>query len=114
MPDCYTLAIVQGADLLVEFRWVDAAGNPKSLADYSPKSEVRTAPGGELLLDLTPHFAKEPDGRTGVLALDVPAGDTATVDKPGVWDLYLIGGAAPDVRLIGGDTTIELAVTDIA
>lgn len=111
--DCYRLDFVQGADLRVAFQWNDAAGNPKSLADYSPKSEVRTAPGGELILDLTPFYAKEPGGQTGRLELDVPGGDTATIDKPGVWDLYLIGGAEPDVRLIGGDTTIELGVTDV-
>jgi hypothetical protein len=114
MTDCYRLDVVQGADLRVRFQWNRSDGSPVDLSDYSPFSQIRTAPGGDLILDLTPFFVKEPDGITGALDLIVPGGETRNVDRSGVWDLFLIGGAEPDVKLLTGDTTIELAVTGSA
>jgi hypothetical protein len=111
MTDCYRLDVVQGADLRVRFLWKDSLGAPVSLADYSPFSQIRSSVGGDLVLDLTPYFTKEPGGATGVLELDVPGSATRDVTVAGVWDLFLIGGAAPDVKLLTGETTIELAVT---
>ena len=77
-------------------------------AGWSARSQIRSgyADSGELLLDLTPYLTV-----TGpAVRLSIPASQTQTLNRNGVWDLEMVNGSTV-VRLLQGKAIVSLEVT---
>lgn len=77
-------------------------------AGWSARSQIRSAPAdnGELLLDLTPYLAVI----GAAIRLAIPATQTETLTRNGVWDLEVYQGATV-VRLLNGRAIVSPEVT---
>jgi hypothetical protein len=77
-------------------------------AGWTARSQIRSAPAdtGDLLLDLTPYLSIT----GGSIQLAIPAAQTETLNRNGVWDLELSQGSTV-VRLLNGKMIVSLEVT---
>jgi hypothetical protein len=77
-------------------------------AGWSARSQIRSAPAdnGELLLDLTPYLAVI----GAAIRLAIPATQTETLTRNGVWDLEVYQGSTV-VRLLSGRAIVSPEVT---
>lgn len=109
-PARVNLVLDQGSAYYGAYNWVQN-GEPVNLRDYIPSAQIRTAPGGRLIADLTPFLFI--DDETFLISLNLPATITAKIDRDGVWDLFLtnIYDAGDAVRLLAGSVTTRLSVT---
>ena len=104
--------------------WTRADGTRRTLAGLAARLEVRTKPGGPLLLALTSAVgggigveqATVNGDATGVITLTIPGPLSAPLTQSGVpYDLKLTTVAAPDgepsYRLVEGLIILDLGVT---
>ncbi|GHD70195.1 hypothetical protein GCM10010317_076990 [Streptomyces mirabilis] len=77
-------------------------------AGWSARSQIRSAPAdsGEILLDLTPYLAVI----GAAIRLAIPATQTQTITRNGVWDLEVYQGSTV-VRLLNGRAIVSPEVT---
>ena len=77
-------------------------------AGWTARSQIRSAPAdsGDLLLDLTPYLSIT----GGAIRLAIPAVQTETLTRNGVWDLEMVNGSTV-VRLLNGKMIVSLEVT---
>jgi hypothetical protein len=102
----WDLYIEQGATFVQTYTVVD---DPDfTWAGWSARAQIRSAPAdsGDLLLDLTPYLTIT--GAT--IRLAIPATQTETLNRNGVWDLEVQQGATV-VRLLNGRMIVSLEVT---
>lgn len=119
------LEIVQRATFSLSVTWKDSAtpAVPISLAGYYAHMQIRSKAGaaGDPLVDVTsaatggatPDILLEPNDRTGVVEVRIPATKTAQLTKNCVYDLFLIKSNDPTeaTRLIFGPIAVSRAVT---
>ena len=75
---------------------------------WTARAQIRSAPAdnGDLLLNLTPYLLV-----TGAaIRLAIPADQTQTLTRNGVWDLELVQGSTV-IRLLNGKAIVSLEVT---
>lgn len=114
-----TLNVYQGAECIWSaiYSQTDNTTSPPTttpvdLSDYTPKAQIRTQPGGQLLLDITDFVALEPDAVTGRVLITIPGSATAALKQPGTWDLFLVPTDTDDaICLFSGAVALELANT---
>jgi hypothetical protein len=115
----WDLLIEQGADFLQTYAWSTEDGDRKDFDDVDAFAQIRTRPGADLLLDLTPHLSVVngvvlADGSTGQgLKLAVPGSATEQLARGGTWDLLLVDKTDPGARefLLYGRVSVRKAVT---
>lgn len=75
---------------------------------WSVRAQIRSAPAdsGDLMLDLTDYLTIT----GGSIQLAIPAAQTETLTRNGVWDLEVVQGATV-VRLLKGKAVVSLEVT---
>jgi hypothetical protein len=102
----WDLYIEQGATFVQTYTVVDEPDF--TWAGWSARAQIRSAPAdsGDLLLDLTPYLTIT--GAT--IRLAIPATQTETLSRNGVWDLEVQQGATV-VRLLNGKMIVSLEVT---
>lgn len=102
----WDLYIEQGATFVQSYTVVDDPGF--TWDGWTARAQIRSAPAdsGELLLDLTPYLTVI--GAT--IRLAIPAAQTETLTRNGVWDLEVALGATV-VRLLNGKAIASLEVT---
>lgn len=123
MAEATLLTVEQGATFTHVFTWLDAAGQPVSLAGRRARMQVRApeSQGGGLLLDLTSDQNDAQYSPSAHLRL-APAGDveiylgatrTAQLQSGGVYDLKIesVSDADEVVRLVQGKVKLDKQVT---
>jgi hypothetical protein len=124
MMGTYDLTIPTGVTWTRTLIWTRADGSRRSLAGLAARMEIRTKPGGPLLLALsseagggiTLEQATVDGDAAGVIALTIPGPLSAPLTQTGVpYDLQLRTLAAadgePSYRLIEGLVYLDLGVT---
>jgi hypothetical protein len=101
----WDLYIEQGSTFVQTFTALD---DGFTWDGWAARAQIRSAPAdtGALLLDLTPYLTV--DGPAVRIA--VPATQTQTLTRNGVWDLELVQGSTV-VRWINGKVHVSLEVT---
>lgn len=106
----------QGRRLLEAYLLTGSDGAPMLLGvAWTASAQLRTSPGGELLLDFTPYLGVDPVVPNR-LVLDVPGTATATVQRGGEWELVLVpvvGGPADALPILRGPVLLERAVVEL-
>lgn len=122
----FHLHITQGAGKVETFFLYGEDGQRRTFTGYTARAQIRPRPGGTALLDLTPHITithdvddELDDGTTTTgqaLVLSIPGNITRTLDRAGVWDLYLVhaSDSIADEQMLHGNVTIHRAVTTLA
>ena len=107
-PGLYVLDLYRGDSYVWLFTvWADAAKTvPADLTDVVARAEVRTAPGGTLLLELPCVI----DGNEITMELPADAWGTDTARK-GSWDLELTYPDGPVRTILAGSVAITTDVT---
>jgi hypothetical protein len=101
----WDLLIEQGSTFVQTYTVTDPGF---SWDGWTARSQIRSAPAdtGTLLLNLTPYLTV-----TGAaIRLAIPADQTQTLTRNGVWDLELVQGSTV-VRLLEGKAIVSLEVT---
>lgn len=98
------LCVTQGQPLSFRMRWW-RDGQPQDLTGRSIVFEVRSKPGGPLLLDVAPFCTVDPEF-PDVLVVEVPAVFTRDLPSSGVWDVFI-----DSFRLAHGPMVLSLAVS---
>jgi len=102
----WDLRVEQGSTFVQTFTALDTGF---TWDGWTARAQIRSAPadsGGEILLDLTPYLTV--DGPSVRIA--VPATQTQTLTRNGVWDLELVSGSTV-VRWLNGKVIVSLEVT---
>jgi hypothetical protein len=120
----YDFTVQTGVTWTRTLIWTRADGTRRTLAGLAARLEVRTKPGGPLLLALTSAPGggigveqTSVDGdTTGVITLTIPGPLSAPLNQSGVpYDLKLTTAAAPDgepsYRLVEGLIILDIGVT---
>lgn len=112
-PGLLPLPLEQGRRFRESYLISDAAGLPLTLTGtWTPYAQIRDAPGGKLLLDLSAMFTLD-DGAPGRLTMDIPGSATLPLPRGGVWELVLVplvGGIASAEPLLRGPVLLDIAV----
>lgn len=110
----YTIQIEPGATFELPLQFLDANSVPINLTGYTARMQVRPAPGGTLILDLTTSNGKIviTDAAQGKLKLLVEASETNSV-PPGVYryDLELQSPANVVTRYLEGQVRVKEQIT---
>lgn len=101
----WDLKIEQGATFVQTFTALDAGF---SWDGWTARAQIRSAPAdsGDILLTLTPYLTV--DGPSVQIA--IPATQTQTLTRNGVWDMELVSGSTV-VRWLNGKVLVSLEVT---
>jgi hypothetical protein len=101
----WDLRIEQGSTFVQTYTVTDAGF---SWAGWSARAQIRSAPAdsGDLMLDLTPYLSII----GAAIRLAIPAAQTETLTRNGVWDLEMVSGSTV-VRLLNGRAVVSLEVT---
>lgn len=101
----WDLKIEQGATFVQTFTALDEGF---SWDGWTARAQIRSAPAdsGDILIDLTPYLTV--DGPSVQIA--VPATQTQTLNRNGVWDLEMVSGSTV-VRWLNGKVIVSLEVT---
>lgn len=87
-------------------------GQPKDMTDAHAKLQVRTAPGGDLVLALADGEGITLGGVTGGVDVWMSASDTASLTQPRcVYDLLVDFGGGDRRRLLEGAVLVDPPVT---
>ena len=87
-------------DFIRTLQYLDEAMNPVNLEGYSVAAEVRSAPGGALILDLIPTIV---DAITGTIKIDIPH----TALTAAALKLHLVRETATLRETLGDGTFLE-------
>lgn len=112
------LVLSQGADNSFSFVYNTLVGTTKTPVDLTGttvRSQIRSAVGGALYLDLIPLVTL--GGLAGTISLVIPAATTEpkawNTRTEGVWDLELVSASGAVVRFATGTVTIVPDVTRV-
>lgn len=114
MTTLYDIEIQQGAKFLLNVQARNKADNSiLSLVGYSGKLQIKSAPGGTLLMEAsTANGYITINGPSGIVSINVPATVTAPMTwNTGVYDLEVFTGAPDTIRLLEGYAALSLEVT---
>lgn len=114
-PAQLDVSMMQAATFSAEYRWLNN-GVAQSLAGYSARMSVGLKRGRPPILTVTSdagEIAIEPDGRTGIVAVTIPAAKTSLLTKSGRYDLLVIDPSGVVTRLAEGAVTLDGAVTPV-
>ncbi|MFI9244161.1 hypothetical protein ACIGXF_16585 [Streptomyces sp. NPDC053086] len=102
----WDLRIEQGATFMQTYTITDPADF--TWDGWSARAQIRSAPAddGDLLLDLTPYLTV----LGNAVRLAIPAAQTETLTRNGVWDLEMVNGTTV-VRILQGRAVISPEVT---
>lgn len=75
------------------------------ISDLSVRAEIRSAPGGRLLLNMAPYCLADPSDPTNLL-VSVPGGVTAGIALSGIYDIWV-----ETTRVLYGSALVELSVS---
>jgi hypothetical protein len=101
----HDLYIEQGATFVQHYAVTDEGF---TWAGWTARSQIRSAPAdsGELLLNLTPYLSIS----DATVTLAIPAAQTQTLTRNGVWDLEMVQGSTV-VRILQGRMILSREVT---
>jgi len=109
------LEIAQGATFSRAISYLQANGSPRDLTDYTARMQIRTAVGGDLIVELnTENGGIIIEGLLGRVTMTMGSAETAALPATtGVFDLELSSPDATPVvtRLLEGTVTITPEVT---
>lgn len=114
----WDLAIVQGVDFSESYTWTSEAGR-MGFDGWTPQAQIRSHPGGRLLMDLTPGLTiedgiEDSNGTTGeAIRLYLSGEQTAALRSGGVWDLLLVDGPTR-LKLFTGGVRVTRTATVVA
>lgn len=117
------LALEQGSSWRKQFEWHQAPpegsppgtlGDPYDLTGCTAIAQIRTGPGGRLMVELTDGDGITLGGEDGTIAVHI-TGEKARelTSRRGQWDLYIIFPSGDPVRLLDGKVTIDPTVTQL-
>lgn len=101
----WDLYIEQGATFVQHYTTTDEGF---TWAGWTARAQIRSAPAdrGDLLLNLTPYLSIS----EATVSLAIPASQTQTLTRNGVWDLEMVQGSTV-VRILNGRMILSLEVT---
>jgi hypothetical protein len=101
----WTLRIEQGSTFVQTYTVQDEGF---TWAGWTARAQIRSAPAdsGDLMLDLTPYLSII----GAAVRLAIPATQTQTLTRNGVWDLEMVSGSTV-VRLLNGKAVVSPEVT---
>jgi hypothetical protein len=109
LPGKYDLTLYRGDSGAWRFvLWDDAAHtDPFDLTGATVKSEIRDKPGGVVIADLDCAVTLP-----NIVAVTLPAADSASIPVRGVWDLQVTFADATVRTMVAGAVTSTADVTD--
>lgn len=108
----YPLLVQPHADFLAEITWTDDEGQAVNLSGYTAKMQIRDAPNGNLIQDLTVAPNTLTVQPAGVFLAYMPASVTATLAwTHAYFDLVAISGSGYVYRVLEGPVYLDLGVT---
>lgn len=119
------IEIVQRQTFTMTLTWTTNATPPQpiDLSGYRAHMQLRRKPGvsGTPLIDVSsvgtnPGITLQPGGSLGVVAVRIPASETALLTKDCWYDIFVIKSddATEATRLASGKVTVSLSVTSEA
>lgn len=103
----YDLSLLQGSSFSKVFAARESDGTTVvPLTGYAGRAQMRTRPGGDLLLEFTVAV----DADDGTVTLSATDEETAEVARSGVYDIEL-EQAGEVIRFVSGNVTLSREVT---
>jgi hypothetical protein len=108
MPGNYSLTVYRGDTSRWSFiLWADAfKTSPADLTGVTARSQIRTRPGGDVVLTLAPTVSLP-----NMIGIAISAAQCATLPSRAVWDLQLTYPTGDVVTVIAGAVNATADVT---
>lgn len=107
----YDITIEQGATFTLSLLWKTSGGTPIDLTGYTARMQIRSSVSSTTILaDLTSAAGITLGGVAGTIDVEIPATQTATMTKGGVYDLELVNGSVV-TRFVYGNVSFSKEVT---
>lgn len=110
-PGRHDLAFYQGGRFREGYSY-SVDGVRQDLGNFEVHAQIRTRPGGPIVLDLRPYI--DLDLVDGIIYLTVPSDVTRAMTRGGVWDMFLVDENDPigtQNPLLAGKVSLVKAVT---